>query len=230
MKRLMIVLALFVLASCARRIPDEVATIGFGGFRPVHPQRGELIVVDAGHGGHDTGSMSKAHAYVEKQLALDTARLLCGFLQELGYKTKMTRSNDLFVPLSKRAEIANAADADLFVSVHFNHCPSPEPHGIEIFTYKEKLPKSHRVIESTKLGEYVSNHIVKYTGVNSRGVKQGNLAVVRETKMPAILVEAGFLSNPREREKVKDPRHQKAIAWGIAKGVDHYLSMRAKWQ
>lgn len=215
-------LLLLFLASCSRRIPDEVSTITGRGFKPVALLRDELIVIDAGHGGHDTGTMSKAHNYVEKQLALDTAIRVRQFLEELGYKTKMTRYNDSFVPLSDRAKLANDMQADLFVSVHYNHCPSREPHGIEIFTYKEH---SARTLESRKLAEQVSTHIVKYTGMHSRGVKQGNLAVVRETKMPAILVEAGFLSNPHEREKLKDPNHQRAIAWGIAKGVDHYLCL-----
>ena len=214
-------LLLLFLASCARHIPSEVSTISGKTFPQKVPLKHEMIVVDAGHGGHDTGTMSKTHNYVEKQLALATAIRVREYLEEMGYKTKMTRYNDSFVPLSERAKIANDLKADLFVSVHYNHCPSHEPHGIEIFTYKEQSP---RIQESTKLAQQVSSHIVKYTGMHTRGVKQGNLAVVRETKMPAILVEAGFLSNPHEREKLKDPDHQRAIAWGIAKGIDHYLS------
>ncbi len=219
------ILLMFGLASCVRQMPSEVTMFRAKPFKadlpaaPI-PMKKEMIVIDAGHGGHDTGSMSKTHNYVEKQLALDTALSVCQYLEEMGYKTKMTRYNDRFIPLSERAKMANDLEADLFVSVHYNHCPSQEPHGIEIFTYKEH---GARFIASTKLGEQVNSHIVKYTGMHSRGVKQGNLAVVRETKMPAILVEAGFLSNPREREKVKDPQHQRAIAWGIAKGIDHYL-------
>ena len=219
-------LLLVFLASCSRRLPDDFALVS-GRTLPPAPalMHEEMIVIDAGHGGHDTGSVSQTHRYVEKQLALDTARWLRSYLEELGYRTKMTREGDQFVALADRAKIANDLHAALFVSVHYNHCPSQEPHGIEIFTYREHTKRS---VESTKLAEQVSTHIVKYTGMWSRGVKQGNLAVVRETAMPAILVEAGFLSNPREREKLKDPKHQKAIAWGIAKGIDHYLTAQRR--
>ncbi len=215
--------ALLVLlcTACARHIPDQVARIGEGPFKPTIPQKPYTIVIDAGHGGKDTGSASQMHGYIEKELALSTAFKVQGYLQELGYKTVMTRKTDSYIPLSTRAEVANELKADLFVSIHYNYCPSHEPHGIEVFTYKDH---SERVQKSTTLAQQVSSHIVKYTGVHTRGVKQGNLAVVRETKMPAILVEAGFLSNPHEREKVKSSSHQKAIAWGIAKGIDHYLS------
>ena len=221
LRRFSSLLLLLFLASCARHIPDAVSLIKEKPFKQMKLYD-ELIVIDAGHGGHDTGTMSTSSNYVEKQLALDTALQLRHFLEEMGYKTKMTRTTDLFVPLSERAKFANEAKANLFVSVHYNHCPSHEPHGIDIFTYKDVTP---RIRESTKLAGQVSTHIVKYTGMHSRGVKQGNLAVVRETTMPAILVEAGFLSNPREREKLKDPSHRKAIAWGIAKGIDHYLGL-----
>ena len=172
-------LLLLLLTACARKIPDEVSLINGKDFIPKIPQRDELIVVDAGHGGHDTGSMSKAHDYMEKHLALDTAILVRQYLQEMGYKTQMTRSNDSYVTLSDRAKLANELEADLFVSVHYNHCPSHEPHGIEVFTYKEHSP---RTLESRRVAEQVSSHVVKYTGMHSRGVKQGNLAVVRETR------------------------------------------------
>lgn len=205
-----------------RKLPEEVTSIQ--PFRPVPPKKNELIVIDAGHGGKDAGSASKYEGYEEKSLTLATAYFLRDFLQELGYKTVMTRQGDVFVSLSKRAEMANQLNADLFVSVHYNHCPSREVHGIEVFYYKESPPHSQRILASQTLGREISTQIVKYTGMHTRGVKPGNLAVVRETKMPAILVEAGFLSNPQEREKVKDPQNQRALAWAIAKGIDHYLA------
>ncbi|MCP5469504.1 MAG: N-acetylmuramoyl-L-alanine amidase [Chlamydiales bacterium] len=217
-------LLILLCTACAHNIPDQVSNIYEKPFKQVAPQKEELIVIDAGHGGKDTGSASKYEGYEEKSLTLKTALLVRDYLQELGYKTVMTRQSDAYIPLSTRAEMANSIKANLFVSIHYNHCPSREPHGIEVFYYKETPPHSKRILESQDAGQVVASHIVKYTGLHSRGVKQGNLAVVRETHMPAILIEAGFLSNPHEREKIKDEHHQKALAWGIAKGIDHYLS------
>ena len=218
-------IALVVIASSCMRPSEEMALIE---QRAPLPKKEELIVIDAGHGGKDCGSANKSSGYEEKSLTLETALKTKEFLEEMGYTVLLTRENDEYIPLKKRAEIANSKGADLFVSIHYNHCPSREAHGIEVFVYKEKTPHSHRIQESHRLAEQVSTHVVKYTGLHSRGTKLGNLAVVRETKMPAILVEGGFLSNPTEREKIKDPRYRANLAWGIARGVDHYFFLKKK--
>lgn len=189
----------------------------------------ETIVIDAGHGGKDTGALSEKEHYEEKQLTLTTARMLRNYLEELGYETVMTREYDAFVPLCTRAELANSLKATLFVSVHYNFCPSPEVEGIEVFYYKDdKNPTAPRLVQSKKLCETVLSRIVKHTGAVARGVKTANFAVIRETKMPAILIECGFLSNKEEREKIKDPKYLRYLAWGIARGVDQYLESLRK--
>nr|NGX54522.1 N-acetylmuramoyl-L-alanine amidase LytC [Chlamydiota bacterium] len=186
--------------------------------RPVHT---ETIVIDAGHGGKDSGSRSDTHNYEEKQLTLSTARMVRDYLQEMGYKTILTRDDDLFVPLDDRAQIANANNVTLFVSVHYNHCPDPSVQGIEIFYYKDE--KTERHVHSNHLGDTILSQLVWHTGAEARGIKRGKFAVIRQTKMPAVLVEAGFLSHPKEREKIKDPMYRRFIAKGIARGVDHYI-------
>jgi N-acetylmuramoyl-L-alanine amidase len=191
----------------------------------VTPKKKETIIVDAGHGGKDAGASSKRDKYEEKALTLETAYLISENLEKLGYKTILTRKNDIFVPLDTRADIANAAKADLFVSIHYNFCSSQDAEGVEVYYYKEdKKPLSPRVAKSKELGQEVLKKITTATGAESRGIKQANFAVVRQTKMPAILIEAGFLSNPEEREKIKDPKYLQALAQGIAHGVDKYLS------
>jgi N-acetylmuramoyl-L-alanine amidase len=217
-------IAIVVTVSSCMRPQQEISIIE---ERSPLPKKEELIVIDAGHGGKDCGSANKSAGYEEKSLTLETALKTKEFLEEMGYTVILTRESDDYVPLKKRAEIANSKGADLFVSIHYNHCPSREAHGIEVFVYKEKT-HSHRIQESHHLAEQVSTHVVKYTGLHSRGTKLGNLAVVRETKMPAILIEGGFLSNPTEREKIKDPRYRSNLAWGIARGVDHYLCLKKK--
>lgn len=187
----------------------------------------EVIIVDAGHGGKDAGANSKKEGYEEKELTLQTAFLIADHLKQLGYKTIMTRKQDTYVPLDTRAEIANAVDADLFVSIHYNYSVSKDAQGIEIFYYKEgKTPLSSRVLQSKLLGQEVLKKIVKQTGAESRGVKQANFAVVRETKMPAILIEAGFLSNSSERARIHDQKYRQSLAQGIAQGIDAYLALK----
>lgn len=187
----------------------------------------KTIVIDAGHGGKDTGTLSEKLGYEEKKLTLTTSRMVRNYLEELGYETVMTREYDTYVPLTSRAELANSLKAHLFVSIHYNHCPSVEADGVEIFYYKdEKNPKADRLVQSKKLGEIVMSRIVKHTGAYGRGIKTANFAVIRETKMPAILIEAGFLSNPSEREKIKDPQYLRYLAWGIAKGIDSYFDKK----
>ncbi len=184
----------------------------------------EVIVIDAGHGGKDAGTESDKNKYQEKQLTLQTARLVQKYLDELGYQTVMTREEDIYVELTSRSQMANILKADLFVSVHYNFCDSQEVEGIEIFYYKdEKNTQLQRLKDSKRLGDTVLAKIVKHTGAQSRGVKTANFAVIRETKMPAILIEGGFLSNPKEREKLKDPNYRCYQAWAIARGIDAYL-------
>lgn len=182
------------------------------------------VVLDAGHGGKDKGTYSDKNHYEEKERTLRTTKIVKGYLEDLGYKVTMTRTTDVFIPLEKRAAIANATDATLFVSIHYNHCESTEVDGIEVFYYKdEKNPLSTRILSSKNLAERVLARIIKHTGASSRGVKKANFAVVRETKMPAILIEAGFLSNPQERDKIKQESYLCYMGWAIAKGIDSYL-------
>lgn len=180
----------------------------------------ELIIIDAGHGGKDSGTVSNRFDYEEKHLTLSTAHMIKGYLNALGYKTLMTRQNDTFVPLAQRAGIANAANASLFVSIHYNSSPSETAEGIEVFYYKEG--EQDRVEASKELGNEILSRVVRHTGGSSRGVKSANFAVIRETAMPAILIEGGFLTNPEERKKLKDPQYRRFMAWGIAKGIDEY--------
>lgn len=181
------------------------------------------IVLDAGHGGKDKGTFSEKNKYEEKERTLKTTKIVKSYLEDLGYQITMTRNSDVFISLPKRAEIANATAADLFVSIHYNHSENSDVDGVEIFYYKdEKNPFSPRILASKKLGELVLARILKHTGANTRGVKKANFAVVRETKMPAILIEAGFLSNAKERERIQEESYLCYMGWAIARGIDSY--------
>lgn len=184
----------------------------------------KVIVIDPGHGGEDLGTQSTGKPrYKEKHLNLTTAKMLETYLQQMGYKTIMTRSNDTFLTLEKRAEIANKVKCDLFISVHYNSAPAKQAYGVEVFFYRDD-PNKSRVVSSKKLAQLVLNYVIENTQARSRGIKHGDLSVIRNTNMPAILIEGGFLTNDEEMQKLKDPSYLKRIAWGIAKGIQSYLN------
>lgn len=190
---------------------------------PVKRVNRGLIIIDPGHGGEDDGTKSKIKPiYLEKYLNLTTAKFLSSYLEQLGYQTLMTRSDDTFIPLKARAEFANERRPMLFVSVHFNSAPSAEAKGIEIFYFKS-IENQTRTVSSKSLATAILNEMVRSTSAPSRGVKHGNYAVIRETQMPAVLVEGGFLTNSEELEKIKDPNYLKKVAWGIAQGVNKFV-------
>lgn len=191
-------------------------------FQKSKNQKKFVIVVDAGHGGEDMGTRSLIPPkYQEKSLNLSTAFFLREYLQKMGYLVKMTRIDDTFVPLAKRSLIANNEECNLFVSVHYNAATSELADGIEVYYYKSDENKA-RSLNSKKCADLVLNQLILKTGAKSRGVKHGNLSVIRETTMPAILVEGGFMTHKGEMEKIKDPGYIKQLAYGIALGIDAY--------
>ncbi len=185
------------------------------------------IVIDVGHGGTDRGARGHVPYCEEKKICLLTARLVRQYLDQLGYHVVMTRNTDNFISLPKRVEIASQADANIFVSVHFNSSRSPEAKGIEVFFCDSKEDKT-RANASRKLADSILSRVIRRTSANSRGVKKGNFYVIRETSMPAVLVEGGFISNPKERALVKSREYQEKIAQGIADGIDQYF--KARWR
>ena len=177
-----------------------------------------LIVLDAGHGGSDEGACVRK--LQEKRLTLLTALFTKRYLEEKGYRVIMTRSKDVYISLPKRVSCANKAKAALFVSIHFNSAKNTLAEGVEVFCYKEG---GARTSSSKKLAEKALKGILKETGALSRGVKTGNFHVIRETKMPAVIIEAGFMTNKDEWAQLRKKSYLERIAKGIAIGVDQYL-------
>jgi N-acetylmuramoyl-L-alanine amidase len=230
MKRFLLLLLLF-LAGCQSKYPIERAryvapldtTVAYEKPRNFSTSKG-LIIIDPGHGGEDEGTKSLTKpVYSEKSFNLITAKFLVSYLRQMGYKVMMTRTDDTFIPLKTRYEFANNQKPLLFVSVHYNAAASPEAKGIEVFYYRSDDNKD-RTQASKKLAQSTLNQLLTVTQAKSRGVKHGDYAVIRETNIPAILVEGGFLSNEEELRKIKDPEYLKQIAWGISQGIDGYLS------
>jgi N-acetylmuramoyl-L-alanine amidase len=231
MSKVYYLLFVFLLSSCAQPMyvsppaPSEI-------YPPIprvsdakvsSPKSDVFIVIDPGHGGDDFGTHSNTKPkYQEKHLNLATAQLLRTFLNKQGYKTVMTRNDDTFITLDRRAEFANEQKPTLFVSVHYNSAPSAEAEGVEVFFYKSDDNKN-RTRESRLLAKSILDKVLDNTQAKSRGVKHGNFAVIRQTNMPAVLIEGGFLTNDSEMQRIKDPAYIKKLALGIAQGITAYI-------
>ncbi len=180
---------------------------------------GPLIVLDAGHGGGDLGSHTKT--LKEKSCTLLMTLMTKKYLNEKGYPVTMTRSRDVFIPLKERAALANKLDSAAFVSIHFNAHRNHSANGIEVFYYPSK--KQNRLKLSRQMAQCVLQRLLSHTGAVSRGVKKGNFCVIRETNMPAILIEGGFITNPTEGKKIATNKYLDTLARAAAEGIDRYF-------
>jgi N-acetylmuramoyl-L-alanine amidase len=144
------------------------------------------VVIDPGHGGFDRGGI-RGQRVPEKMVALDTALRLQKLLQRAGLRTVMTRSTDVFVPLPVRSAIANSERDAVFVSIHYNASPRSSAHGIE--TYSENN-------RGAALAARIQRQLVIRVSTENRGVRSAEYYVLRKCRLPAVLVECGFLTNP----------------------------------
>ena len=180
----------------------------------------QLIVIDPGHGGFDIGATVKS--VQEKALALKTATLVKQYLHQKGYRVILTRSRDVFISLTKRTTIANDTKSKVFVSIHYNAFKNPQAKGIEVYYYNRG--SKWRQNASKKLAQLVLDGMIASTGAKNRGVKTGNFHVIRETHMPAILIEGGFITNPQEHSNLSDQKYVEKMSLSIANAIEKYLS------
>jgi N-acetylmuramoyl-L-alanine amidase len=181
------------------------------------PEPGRYIAIDAGHGGTDSGAINQQVGINEKTITLAIAQKLRKVLEDRGHSVRMTRSEDIFVELTRRAEIANTAGVEIFVSIHCNSADSGTASGME--TYHHTNSTAGRVL-ATKIHETV---IAAFPTHTNRGVKSANFVVLRETQMPACLVETEFISNNQQAQFLKDSANQQKIAVAIAEGIKAYF-------
>ncbi len=175
-----------------------------------------LVVLDPGHGGEDEGCSREG--ILEKNLNLQIALELRDKLTDMGYEVIMTREDDIYLDLEKRVQIANEMQADIFVSIHQNAYEEVQVEGIETW-YSTSRDK-----DSKRLAMLLHDDVITFTKATDRGIVENEeLKVIRETHMPACLVETGFLSNKEERKKLTDSEYQQKIAEGLASGIDLYF-------
>src|SRR6266545_1520959 len=206
----------------------------------------ETIVLDPGHGGYDKGQVSR-YGY-EKDFVLDAARKLRPLLQAKGLRVMMTREGDYFVPLEVRAQIANAARNSIFVSIHFNGTnDNPNATGFEIFSFTPRgapstsdsavasssfsmQPGSAVDAQSTALSACIYHSLLGHIPEYDRGIKRARFAVLRLTKVPAVLIEGGFLTEQGECKLIAQKEWRTKLAHAIGVGIDSYRALGIKKQ
>ena len=167
------------------------------------------VVVDAGHGGSDTGARAVSGP-PEKILALDTARRLAGVLRSRGFRVIETRQTGDFVTLGSRAAISNRAGDAIFVSIHYNWARRSGPRGIEIYYYNPR---------SRVLAANILKQVLRAYPTRNRGVKRNIYYVLHHNRKPAVLCELGFLSNPKDNRYAQNPECRQRLVERIADGI-----------
>jgi N-acetylmuramoyl-L-alanine amidase len=167
------------------------------------------VVIDAGHGGHDRGGIP-GQRIAEKEVTLEVAQRLKGLLVANGYRVVMTRDSDVFVPLSTRVAIANSYSNAIFVCIHFNSARRMGAGGIETYFYgRESLP----------LASAIHYYVAGGAPSSNRGLRRRGFYVLRKTRVPSVLVECGFLTNPTEAAYAQTASYRQKLAEEIAAGV-----------
>jgi N-acetylmuramoyl-L-alanine amidase len=172
------------------------------------------VVIDAGHGGHDNGGQF-GYLY-EKHLALDLSFRLQRYLEGKGIRCTLTRQRDVFVPLEDRPAVSNRIGRSIFISLHFNYVSYSGPAGTETFYFNA---------EGQKLASQIQNLVATGLGTPNRGVKFARFKVLRSCNTPGALVEGGFISSGKDRERVLDPRYRQRLAELIGDGILRYRRM-----
>ncbi len=178
---------------------------------------GRLVALDPGHGGSDPGAIGPT-GLREKDVNLAIATCLARLLESSGVRVLLTRSGDEEVGLQERAARANAAGADVFVSIHANASVNPATGGTSTYTYTAR-EKEARLF----LARLVQEELVAATGLRNIGVLEEGFAVLKYTQIPAVLVEVAFISNPAEERLLADPGFQERVAAALARALERFF-------
>ncbi len=196
-----------------------------------------LVVIDAGHGGSDSGALGK-RGTKEKDVVLDIATRAKHILESRGVAVQLTRSRDTKLDLGTRPALAREWQADVFVSIHINSAANSKSRGAETYVLtadgypstaegskpRGMCPGNRFDPANTVLAYDVHRTLMKRTGLKDRGVKRARFEVLRSASCPSILVEAGFVSNPDEETRIRTDAYRIAAAEGIVEGILSYLS------
>jgi len=180
------------------------------------PLAGIRVAVDAGHGGTDRGACHLPSGLIEKEINLDMAMRLERALAAAGAEVLLTRRDDTFLPLDERARLANEWGAGVFVSLHVNRYPSPACFGAQTF----HLPGA---AEGERLALLIQEELRQVYPPNYRQALPGNYRVLRETTMPAALVEIGFVTNATDRALMQQDDYREQVAAAIVQAIVRFV-------
>jgi N-acetylmuramoyl-L-alanine amidase len=205
------------------------------------------VVIDPGHGGADSGARSAGGYRYEKEFTLDWARRLAPLLAAKGWRVFLTRTNDTDLSPSKRVTFAEAHQAGVFVSLHFNSStPSGQQAGLETYCLTPKgmpstvtrgygddpalaFPNNAFDTENLQFALRVHRALLQVNGRRDRGVRRARfLGVLRGQQCPAILVEGGYLSNPQEARRIADPAYRQKLAEAVAEALPERIQVGAR--
>ncbi|MGF1535667.1 MAG: N-acetylmuramoyl-L-alanine amidase [Elainellaceae cyanobacterium] len=174
-----------------------------------------LVVIDPGHGGFDPGAVGRG-GLQEKNIVLPVSLQVAQILEQQGVSALLTRRVDREIDLEPRVQIAERANATLFVSIHANAISlnRPDVNGIETY---------YTSGQGQRFAQIVHSSLLQATGGPDRGVRQARFYVLRNTSMPAILVETGFVTGAQDAPRLADPAYQTRLAQGIARGILQYI-------
>ncbi len=188
-------------------------------FRLPNVERNEhYVVIDPGHGGPDPGAIGIG-GIRETDVVLEVSRIIKKLLNEKGVRVRLTRNKEVDLDLPLRVSIANKTNADIFVSIHANASRGKrrDINGLETFYFSGWKGRS--------LAKGIQKQILRVSpGSPDRGVRQGRFYVIKNTRMPAVLVEIGFLTGRLDARRLEKSTHRKRIAYAIAKGILEYLA------
>ncbi len=177
------------------------------------------VFIDPGHGGNDPGAIG-IKGTRESDVVLMVGKELKAILEKAGFEVLMSRTADVNISLANRAEMANRAGADIFVSLHCNGFTSGSANGTETYSYMGDE-------EGARLSELVLEEICRALATVNRGAKKENFAVLRLTEMPSILIETAFITNPREEAMMLEADFPEKVSKAIADGIFAYFNYTA---
>ncbi|WP_433744872.1 N-acetylmuramoyl-L-alanine amidase [Falsibacillus pallidus] len=181
--------------------------------------RNRIIVIDAGHGGVDSGAIGGS--YYEKTVTLNVALKVQEKLKNAGANVMLTRESDTYPTLEDRVKFSQDHYAELFVSIHVNSASATSASGAESYY---NIDANDNGVESSKLASTIQTQIVSMANMRDRGVKEDNWYVIKNQEIPAVLIELGFISNPEDRAKLTSATYVNLYATAIYNGINNYYS------
>lgn len=223
----LLAVSIAVVCISVKEVHDNMDTV-----LPASAVESKTILIDAGHGGFDAGASDNGIS--EKDINLNVAKNLKYLIEENGGKAAMTREDDVSTAdenrtdgssakksdLRRRREMITESGADMFVSVHMNKFPQSEYRGAQVFYASS--PE-----ESKRLGECIQSALARVLNDGNKRVSkkaESSIFILKNAKIPSVIVECGFLSNPQEAEKLKDENYQKQLAQAIFEGICDFLN------